>query len=465
MSDPFIEQLTTGIEARVADEMRKGRIPSLAVGVVRDQELVWFKGFGHVNLATGQVADVDTLHRVASITKTITTTALLQLRDEGKLDLDDALTKYIPEFKNVKVKAGTLAGVTLRRLLCHHSGLVSETPLPTWEALDFPSIDEIFAAMPETEVVIPQDSAFKYSNLAYGLLGEVIARVSGLPYFEYVHKNILVPLGMTNSLFTLDEKSRRNFAVGYMADLFSDQFEPAPYSQLNGVAACGQLHASVGDLAKWLSAQFRNDADKRDGKNILKGTTLDEIHRPQFLEPDWSIAYCLGWRANRYGNDVFHGHGGGIHGFASQISFSKVHRLGVVCLANIWPHPGVLPLASDLLLHAVAVQKSEQTAAGQKASKAGLGQTSPVPTEFKPLLGLYIAFPQIPLHISWRDGHLTLEASGISEYPLHTSARLVPADDRSFVVRGGRGSGETIQFEERDDGLQFTLGGFVYRKR
>ncbi|MEX0727853.1 MAG: serine hydrolase domain-containing protein [Planctomycetaceae bacterium] len=460
MPDDFIEQLQPGIETRIAIEMAKGKIPSLAVGVVRDQELVWFKGFGTANFLTGAGADVDTLHRVASVTKTFTTTAILQLRDEGKLQLDDPLTKFLPEFERVAVKAGSLAGVTLRKLLCHHSGLMSETPLPTWDALDFPPIDEILAALPQTEIVIPQDSAFKYSNLAFGLLGEVIARVSGMPYFEYVHKNLLEPLGMTNSVFTLDATSRQNFAVGYMEDLYSDQFEPAPYSQLNGVAACGQLHSSVGDLAKWISAQFRTDAPKREGKNILKGTTLNEIHRPQFLEPDWSIAYCLGWRANRYGNEVFHGHGGGIHGFASQVSFSKKHRLGVVTLANIWPHPGVLPLASDLLLHAVEVQKqiSQQETTKPRSEK-------PVPMEYQPLLGLYIAFPQIPLQVAWRNGQLRIEPSGLSEYPLHTPAKLEPVGERVFIVRGGRGSGETICFEQDGERLQFSLGGFVYRRR
>ncbi|MFN0198476.1 MAG: serine hydrolase domain-containing protein, partial [Planctomycetaceae bacterium] len=186
MLNDFAERIQPGLEARINAELAKGKIPGLAVGVVRDQELIWSRGFGKANLATGKSPDEQTLHRVASITKSFTATAIMQLRDEGKLHLDDPLAKFIPEFGKVQVKAGTLPGVTLRRLLAHHSGLVSETPLPTWDALDFPSRDDVLAALPQTEVVIPQDSAFKYSNLAYGLLGEVVARVSGMPYFDYI---------------------------------------------------------------------------------------------------------------------------------------------------------------------------------------------------------------------------------------------------------------------------------------
>src|SRR6185295_18528925 len=112
--------------------------------------------------------------------------------------------------------------------------------------------------------------------------------------------------------------------------------------------ACGQLHSSVEDLARWLSLQFRTGDIPRGGAQVLSGATIAESHRPQYLEPDWSVGYCLGWRANRVGDHVFHGHGGGIYGYASYVLFSKVHKLGVICLANVWPHPGLFGLASQL---------------------------------------------------------------------------------------------------------------------
>ena len=116
------------------------------------------------------------------MTKTFTATAIVQLRDAGKLALDDPLVQHIPEFSQVQVRAGTLEGVTLRRMLTHRAGLATESPIDGWGALRFPTRDEVLAVLPATEVVIQQDSAWKYSNLAYGLLGEVIRRAADQPY-------------------------------------------------------------------------------------------------------------------------------------------------------------------------------------------------------------------------------------------------------------------------------------------
>ena len=239
--DDVLADIETELEQLVVDE----RLPGLSVGLVLDQELAWFKGFGTRDLATGEPADQHTLHRVASITKTLTTAAVLQLRDRGLLALDDQLERHLPEFAGVREVAGRRDQVTLLRLLTHRAGLVTETPLPTWSTDEFPSREEILAALPQTEIVLPADHAFKYSNLAFGLLGEVVARVAGQDYFEYVTEHLLVPLGMTGSVYWLPEDERHRMAVGYSPDLFRDGLKPAPYVSLGGVAACGQLHSSV----------------------------------------------------------------------------------------------------------------------------------------------------------------------------------------------------------------------------
>jgi CubicO group peptidase (beta-lactamase class C family) len=433
----------------------------LAAGVVHDQELTWFEGLGFADVAARRRPTEQTLFRVASITKTLTTAALLQLRDSGRLALDDALTQYLPEFATASPRTATVAGVTLRRMLAHHAGLTSEAPLPGWDALRFPTREELLAVLPRLEVVIPQDSAFKYSNLAFALLGEVIARVSGRPYAAYLRSEVLDPLRMTSSVFDLTDESRAQLATGYLPSRFDDQPLPAPYAALDGMAACGQLHASVADLARWISLQFRTGAVERGGSQILCGRTLEESHRPQYLEPDWSVGYCLGWRALRAGNHVYHGHGGGIHGFASQVLFSKPHKLGVICLANVWPHPGLSGTATELLeLLVAAAQKAEPVAREPQFEKR--------PSELLDLLGLYMAAPDIPLQVAYRHGALRLEKSALSEYLLHVPAVLEPtAGAATWIVRGGRGSGERIEFKRDEFGrvISFELGGFVYKKQ
>ena len=206
--------------------------------------------------------------------------------------------------------------MTLRRLLTHRSGLVTEAPTQGWDALDFPSREEMLARLPETGIVIAQDSAFKYSNLAFGLLGEVVYRVTGTPYTEYVHTNIIEPLGLTSTVFDLTDELRSRFFTGYNPSPLQDRPERAPYAHLNGISSAGQLHSTVTDLAKWISFQFHGDA------RVLKAETVVEIQQPQYVEPDWSAGQCLGWRATRIGDHVYHNHGGGIHGFGTQVWFN-----------------------------------------------------------------------------------------------------------------------------------------------
>jgi CubicO group peptidase (beta-lactamase class C family) len=461
MTASFLQEVLPDVTARLEHAVRAQRLPGLAVGIVQDQELAWFGGFGYSDLASSKRPTEHTLFRVASITKTLTTAAILQLRDAGRLGLDDPLAQHLPEFAAARARAGTVDGVTLRRMLAHRAGLTTEAPLPSWNAPSFPTREELVAALPRLEVVIPQDSAFKYSNLAFGLLGEVIARVSGRLYADYMQAEVLGPLRMVSSVFELTDASRPWLATGYLPGLFDDEPRRAPYASLDGVAACGQLHSSVHDLSRWIALQFRTEAAERNGSQILSGPTLEESHRPQYLEPDWSTGYCLGWRATRTGDRVYHGHGGGIHGFASQILFSKPHKLGVICLANLWPHPGLLATATEILEILVPARINSTPPADEPRFEK-------TPPEWSPLLGLYIAAPGVPLHVAYRGGALRLDKSPLSDYLLHVPATLEPTETAdTFLVRGGRGAGERITFERSAAGQveQFELGGFVYKKQ
>ena len=464
-----VETALSTIEQELEQLVLDDRLPGLAVGIVEDQELAWFRGFGASDLATGQPANEHTLHRVASITKTLTTAAVLQLRDEDLLALDDPLEQHLPEFSAVQETAGLRREVTIRRLLTHRSGLVTETPLPTWGADEFPTREEVLAALPQTEIVLPSDHAFKYSNLAFGLLGEVVARLSGRDYFEHVQSRLLDPLGMTDSTFWLNDSDRGRLAVGYSPDLFRDELAAAPYVGLGGVAACGQLHASVADLSRWLSLQFRT-RDRTIPGDVLREQTLREFHQPQYAEPDWSAAQCLGWRALRVGDHVYHGHGGGIFGFASQILFSAEHRLGVITLANLWPYPLIQPVAVRVLERLLG-NTDPPPLVPTHLNPPNLPTSQPRPAEHPgddDLAGLYVARPGVPVHVAHRNGELCLEISPLWPYPLHSGGTLEATPDPTrYRIRGGRAAGEVATFEFNDAGhaTGFTLGGFVYRRK
>ncbi len=460
MADSVLRELIPEIEDLAEAKIAQYRIPGLALGIVRDQELAWFGGFGSADLDSDRKPDEHTIARVASVTKTFTTAAIMQLRDEGKLGLDDPLVQHVPEFAEVRARCGTVEGVTIRRLLTHRSGLVTESPTHGWGALRFPSREEVLEKLPETEVVIPQDSGWKYSNLGFGLLGEVVYRLSGQPYTEYVHERIIEPLGLTSTVFDLTDELRPHFFVGYNPTPYQDRPKRAPYAHLDGIAAAGQLHSTVSDLAKWVSFQFRTDGGDREGVQVLSGSTLAEIQRPQYVEPDWSAGQCLGWRATRVEDHVYHNHGGGIHGFGTGVWFNAPSRTGAVLLINMWPPHGGLELVQEVL---EMILEEDEAAAPQSEQP----KLEPTPEALVRFLGHYCAEPGIDVDIEYRDGTLRLAGHGKSAYSLHAPAELEPTDrEDEWLVRGGRASGERAIFTFGEDGrvLSYELGAFVFKK-
>ncbi len=460
MADCVLQNLIPDIEHLAETKVAKYRLPGMALGIIRGQELAWFGGFGAADLDTGKKPTEYTIARIASVTKTFTTAAIMQLRDEGQLTLEDSLTQHIPEFASVRVTRGDVEGVTLRRLLTHRSGLVTEPPTHGWNNLDFPSREEILAKLPETAIVIPQDSAFKYSNLAFGLLGEVVYRLTGTPYTQYVHTNIIEPLGLTSTVFDLTAELRPHFFVGYNPTPYQDRPERAPYAHLNGLSSAGQLHSTVSDLAKWVAFQFQTDGGDRSGAQVVKGQTLVEIQQPQYVEPDWSAGQCLGWRATRIGDHIYHNHGGGIHGFGTQVWFNVPSKTGVVVLINMWPPHGGLEMAEEILEMVLKADESVQFVSEQPALE-------PMPETLQRFVGYYRAEPGIDVNIEMRDGSLQLVAHGGAAYSLHAPAVLEPTDnEEEWLVRGGRAAGEIalFVFDDEDRVISYELGAFVFKK-
>ena len=453
MTDRVLQGLIPEIERLAQTKVAEHRLPGMALGIVRDQELAWYGGFGAADLDSGEKPTESTIARVASVTKTFTTTAILRLRDEGRLTLEDPLARHVPEFATARAVRGDIEGVTLRRLLTHRSGLVTESPTRAWSDLDFPSREEVLAKLPETGIVIPQDSAFKYSNLAFGLLGEVVFRVTGTPYTEYVLANIIEPLGLTSTVFDLTDELRPRFFTGYNPSPWQDRPERAPYAHLKGISAGGQLHSTVADLAKWISFQFRGDTQ------VLRAQTLVEIRQPQYVEPDWSAGQCLGWRATRIGDHVHHNHGGGIHGFGTQVWFSVPARTGVILLINMWPPHGGLETAQEVL--EMVLNADEASPSVPEPPKL-----EPTPEEVRPFLGHYRAEPGLGVNIEWRDGRLRLVPPRGAALALHAPAVLEPTGKpEEWLVSGGRAAGETAVFRLAEDRvISYELGTLVFRK-
>src|SRR4051794_2246350 len=228
---PASDELAVELRAVLAQSQAENRLPSIAGAVLRDGDVLWADAVGLADAEADEVATPEHQYRIGSITKTFTAVAVMQLRDAGKLDLDDRLDKHL----DVPARGD----LTLRRMLSHGSGLQRELPGNVWETLEFPnSTAELLATLSEAEMVLAPGERWHYSNLAFILLGEVIANLGGMAYEDYVEARILQPLGLTRTSFAPEPPT----AVAYSVEPYTDvvQREPMLVERTGGVAAAGQ---------------------------------------------------------------------------------------------------------------------------------------------------------------------------------------------------------------------------------
>ena len=435
----------------VADFARDHRLPSVVAGLVDREALVWSLAVGSADLSGDVPASTATVYRIGSITKPFTATAIMQLATDDALTLDDPLAHHLPEFSEATNPYGSLDQVTIRRLLTHQSGLPVESPAFDWATRRFPSPEELVDGLGEVQLVVEPATDVKYSNFGYELLGEVIARAGGRPFREHVRDRILEPLGMHDTTFDPNDAGD-HMAQGHDPPAFTDSPAPSP-DRLKATDADGGLCSTVGDLARFVSAQFA-PAETQDG--ILPGRMLAEMHRPRrLLDGGWTQAIGLGWRIFRTDGEVRVGHAGGTFGFTAKAVFSVTRRRGAIVLTN-----GEGPVA-DL---ADALMDSEPgDATGNGADTARVGRSAP-PEEVVPLLGLYAwEDHSAPAAVEWVGGRLTIAWIGTGPRGDHHPRILEPTDDPlRFIVRGGRETGEDCRFSRLGDGriAGLTIGGW-----
>jgi CubicO group peptidase (beta-lactamase class C family) len=302
-------------------------LPGIAVGVVADQELVWSKGFGFADVKAQQPMTPATKFRMASHSKVFTAVAIMQLREEGKLRLDDPVSKYLPWFA-VKPAGDDDGPITIEQLLTHSSGLPREAG-DHWSSNDFPTTEEVKRLMSAREAAFPPATRWKYSNLAYAVAGMVVEAVSGQSWASYLQANIFDPLGMTASSVDRDVPG---LTVGYGRRMPDGSRAVIPFIDARGMGPATGLTSNVEDMARFVSAQFRRGA--RGGPRILSTGSLREMHRVRSLENNWTSGTGIGFGINRVGDKVYVGHGGGYLGNTTNTSIQLDSKVGVIVLTN-----------------------------------------------------------------------------------------------------------------------------------
>lgn len=318
------------------------RIPALTAGVVVGEELVWAKGYGTLD-AVGKVpATPKTLYSICSISKLFTSVAVMQQWEAGKVQLDAPISTYLP-WATLKPATGESGPVTLRGALTHSAGLPRESDFPYWTdpKNPFPARDEMRTRLPNQTALYPAGRHFQYSNLGITLAGEAVEAVSGQPYAAYVQANILGPLGMTETRTTLPvARLGKDMAVGWGARKRDGTRDLLPPFDTRAIAPAAGFTSNVEDLARFASWQFR--LLKTEKPEVLKASTLREMQRVQFVDPDWQTSWGLGFAVNRVANRSFVGHGGSCPGYETLLTLHMPSETAVVVMQNMPERPGNL---------------------------------------------------------------------------------------------------------------------------
>lgn len=318
------------LDAWIERTLAEREHPGLAVGVVHDQSLVWAKGYGLADLQRDIPVTPNTIFRIGSISKVFTAVAILQLRDTGRLRLDDPVTMYLPWF-SVRRQAPAGPPITIWQLLTHTSGLPADAPGVVWDTFTIPSRQEIIGSVPDVETLFATGTRYSYSNLGYLILGEIVAAVSDQSFTEYVESQILDPLDMSSTDLEPDP-DMPGLAVGYGPNIPGAAREARPFADTKSYTPAGDGASSVKDMAVLASLLLRDQA--LAGPEVISISTLREMQRVHWLLPDWQSGRGLGLLVRRVDQQVRVGHLGDSWGFIAAFAVAPVEKLGVICLSN-----------------------------------------------------------------------------------------------------------------------------------
>jgi CubicO group peptidase (beta-lactamase class C family) len=337
----------TLLEPLFRRHVEERHIPGVAYGVVVDGELIFTHSFGVRTVATGAPVDADTVFRIASMTKSFAALAILQLRDTGKLRLDEPVATYVPELAALPYPTSDSPTVTVRHLLSMAVGWPQDDP---WGDRQLYRTDAAMSDFYRAGVSWsnPPGVTYEYSNYAYMALGRIITNVAGMPAIHYINTQILKPLGMTATVWNATDVPAEHLAPGYRWE--DETWKEEPLLPSGGdVAAFAGLFTSVRDLARWVALFQSAWPPRSEAENgLLRRSSLREMQRVwSAYEPVVTVpalgarpeivtgGYGFGLSVRHNGAWVSVGHGGGLPGFGSHMRWAPDYGIGIVALGNL----------------------------------------------------------------------------------------------------------------------------------
>lgn len=342
------------IEKLLKEYADKYHLPGFAYGVIADGKLAGTVTYGYGNLEKKIPVDTKSAFRIASMTKSFISVAILKLRDEGKIRLDDPAYLYIPELKDQHYLTEDASLITIRQLLTHTAGFPEDNP---WGDRQLAISDEQMIAMIKKGISFSNvpGRVYEYSNMGFAMLGYIIKKISGKTYEDYITENVLLPLGMKDTYWEYAKVPEKQLVKGYR--LVDGKYIEQPMLHDGAYGAMGGMITSMEDFAKY--AAFHLDAwPPRNGKEntVLKRSSVREMQYPwvfNTLNADYkypggracpttlAYGYGLRWSKDCQGREIT-GHSGGLPGFGSNWMVLPDYGIGVIFFGNHTYAPGTL---------------------------------------------------------------------------------------------------------------------------
>lgn len=326
-----------GYDDYIAKAMQDWKVPGMAIAIVRNDSVVFMKGYGTRTVGTRQPVDGHTVFAIGSVSKAFTATLIAMLVDEGKMSWDDPATKHLPEFE--LFDPYVTREITVRDMLAHRSGLSRGDLL--WRATIFSS-DEILRRVRFLKPSWSMRARYGYQNIMYLAAGQAASRAAGKSWDVLVRERIFTPLGMnetnasTRALATLS-----NVATPHQE--IDDTLRVIPWLNIDAIAPAGSINSTVSDMTKWM--RFQLAEGKAGGKSLVSASALGETRTPQVVIPlspsqkqvnpfTHLGSYGMGWRIADYRGREINEHGGNIDGMSAYLSLVPEEKIGIVVLTN-----------------------------------------------------------------------------------------------------------------------------------
>jgi len=313
-------------------------VPGLAIAIVKNDQIVFAKGYGVRKLGDTSAVDEKTLFAIGSSSKAFTSAAIAMLVDDGKLKLDDPATKYLPGFQ--LFDPYVTRELTVRDLLCHRSGLERGDFL--WYGTSY-SRDEIVRRVRYLKPTWSLRSMFGYQNIMYLAAGQIVAGVSGKTWDDFIRDRIFKPLGMTSSSTSINDLKNADDVATPHAKI-EGKVEIIPWRNIDNIAPAGSINSNVVDMAQWVRLQLGEGVYK--GQRLISSGGAKEMHTAQTvirMDPPWTLFYSdahflnygLGWFLHDHRGRKVVEHGGNIDGMSALVAMIPEEKLGLVILTNL----------------------------------------------------------------------------------------------------------------------------------